>query len=219
MADQDVEGVVYTDHSGDDQRRDQQQQQTLDLNATANEATGSGNVNTDSRGVQNGQPPPWNPIQGNRQSTFDRIGPDGPTQRPFGGTGSDESQIAQELRHRMQAMELEVREMRKKNAELRSSTRNPQPRGQTPPRRRSRSKSRSPPRRTQRNQSPPQAKRTQRPQTPPGRDVITTVQATATPPREGTATDVGGPTGDTKELEIGLLPHPLTVILHSQVGF
>ncbi|MED6117680.1 hypothetical protein PIB30_112032, partial [Stylosanthes scabra] len=30
-ADQDVEGVVYTDHSGDDQRRDQQQQQTLDL--------------------------------------------------------------------------------------------------------------------------------------------------------------------------------------------
>ncbi|MED6126054.1 hypothetical protein PIB30_074687 [Stylosanthes scabra] len=51
------EGVVYTDHSGDEQRRDQQQQQTLDLNATANEATGSGNVNTDSGGIQNGQPP------------------------------------------------------------------------------------------------------------------------------------------------------------------
>ncbi|MED6126055.1 hypothetical protein PIB30_074688 [Stylosanthes scabra] len=85
MADQDVEGVVYTDHSGDDQRRDQQQQQTLDLNATTNEATGSGNVNTDSRGIQNGQPP-RNPIQGNRQSAFDHIGAGGPTQRPFGRT-------------------------------------------------------------------------------------------------------------------------------------
>ncbi|MED6176630.1 hypothetical protein PIB30_090070 [Stylosanthes scabra] len=148
------EGVVYTDHSGDDQRRNQQQQQALDLNATTNEATGSGNVNTDSGGIQNGQPPPRNPIQGNRQSAFDRIGLGGPTQWPFGGT-VDESQIAQELRHRMQAMELEVRELRKENAELRSSTRNPQPCGQTPPRRRSRSKSRSPPRRTQRPQTPP----------------------------------------------------------------
>ncbi|MED6188666.1 hypothetical protein PIB30_088013 [Stylosanthes scabra] len=57
----------------------------------ANEATGSGNANTDSGGIQNEQPPPRNPIQGNRQSAFDRIGPGGPTQRPFGGTGSDES--------------------------------------------------------------------------------------------------------------------------------
>ncbi|MED6193621.1 hypothetical protein PIB30_021273 [Stylosanthes scabra] len=57
MADQDAEGVVYTDHSGDDQHRNQQQQQTLDLNATANEATGSGNINTESGGIQNGQPP------------------------------------------------------------------------------------------------------------------------------------------------------------------
>ncbi|MED6174569.1 hypothetical protein PIB30_070276 [Stylosanthes scabra] len=130
MADQDVEGVVYTDHSGDDQRQNQQQQQALDLNATANEATGSGN------------PPPRNLTQGNRQSAFDRIGPGGPTQRPFGGTGSDESQIAQELRHRMQAMESEVWELRKESTKLRSSTRNPQPRGQTPPRRRSRSKRR-----------------------------------------------------------------------------
>ncbi|MED6196996.1 hypothetical protein PIB30_052641 [Stylosanthes scabra] len=179
MANQDVEGVVYIDHSGDDQCRDQQQQ-TLDLNTTTNEATGSGNANTDSGGMQNGQPPPRNPIQGNRQSAFDRIGPGGPTQRPFGGTRLDESQIAQELRHRMQAMELKVRELRKENAELRSSTRNPQPRGQTPPRR---------------------------------------LQTIVTPPREGTATDVGGSASDTRGLEIGLLPHPLMVTLHSQVGF
>ncbi|MED6171884.1 hypothetical protein PIB30_044981 [Stylosanthes scabra] len=102
MADQDVEGVVYTDHSGDDQR-------------------------------------------------------------------SDESQIAQELRHRMQAMESEVRELRKENAELRSSTKNPQPRAQTPPRRHFRSQSRSPPRRNQRPKSPPQAKSTQRSHTLPRR--------------------------------------------------
>ncbi|MED6197563.1 hypothetical protein PIB30_057606 [Stylosanthes scabra] len=77
--------------------RDQQhelQQQGLDLNATANKATGSGNANTDSGGVQNGQPPPHNPNHGNRQSAFDRIGPSGPTRRPFGGIGSDESHIA-----------------------------------------------------------------------------------------------------------------------------
>ncbi|MED6188635.1 hypothetical protein PIB30_087761 [Stylosanthes scabra] len=187
MANQDEEGMVYTDHSGDDQRRDQQQQEkTLDLNATANEATGSGNANTDSGGIQNGQSPPRNPVQDNRQSAFDRIGPGGPTQRPFGGTGSDESQIAQELRHRMQAMELVVWELRKENAELRSNTRNLQPRGRTPPRRRSRSKSCSPPRRTQ------------RPQTPQGEDAIIAVQTIATPPREGTATDIGEPIGDTR---------------------
>ncbi|MED6224768.1 hypothetical protein PIB30_087353 [Stylosanthes scabra] len=60
MANQDEEGVVYTDHSDDDQRRDQQrglQQQRLDLNATTNETTGSGNANRDSGGIQNGQPP------------------------------------------------------------------------------------------------------------------------------------------------------------------
>ncbi|MED6171794.1 hypothetical protein PIB30_044148 [Stylosanthes scabra] len=125
MANQDEEGVVYTDHSGDDQRRDQQQQ-TLDLNAT---------------------------------STFDRIGESGSNPQPFGKIGSDESQIAQELRHCMQAMELEVRELRKENAKLRSTTRNRQPRRRTPPRRRSRSKSRSPPRRTQRPQTPPRKRR------------------------------------------------------------
>ncbi|MED6202353.1 hypothetical protein PIB30_104522, partial [Stylosanthes scabra] len=156
-----------------------------------NEATGSGNVNTNSGGIQNGQPPPRNPTQGNRQSAFDRIGPGGPTQRPFGGTGSDESEIAQELRYRMQAMESEVRELRKENAELRSSTRNPQPRGQTRP----------------------------GGIHDPRGDDTTAVRATVTPPREGIATHDGGSTGDTKEPEIGVLPRSLTVTLHSQVGF
>ncbi|MED6145857.1 hypothetical protein PIB30_029088 [Stylosanthes scabra] len=105
----------------------------LDLNATANEATGNGNANTDSGG--------------------------GPTPRPFGGIGSNESQIAQDLRHRMQSMELEVRELRKENAELRATTRNLQSRGRTPPRRRSRSRSRSPPGRNQRPQTPPRRRR------------------------------------------------------------
>ncbi|MED6196499.1 hypothetical protein PIB30_048102 [Stylosanthes scabra] len=110
MANQDEEGVVYTDHSGDNQRRDLQceLQQTLDLNAATNEATGSGNANTDSGGIQNRQPPPHNPSHDNRQSAFDRIGPSVPTPRLFGGIGTDESQIAQELRHRMHAMELET---------------------------------------------------------------------------------------------------------------
>ncbi|MED6130133.1 hypothetical protein PIB30_115053, partial [Stylosanthes scabra] len=67
--------------------------QTLDLNATANEATGSGNVNAELEGTQNGQPPPRNPVQGNRSSAFDRIGPSDPNPRPFGGTGLDGSQI------------------------------------------------------------------------------------------------------------------------------
>ncbi|MED6213872.1 hypothetical protein PIB30_097555 [Stylosanthes scabra] len=42
MVNQDEEGVAYTDHSGDEQRRDQQperQQEELDLNATANDGT------------------------------------------------------------------------------------------------------------------------------------------------------------------------------------
>ncbi|MED6191138.1 hypothetical protein PIB30_113213, partial [Stylosanthes scabra] len=143
--------------------------QTLDLNATANEATGSGNISAELGGTQNGQPLLRNPVQGNRTSAFDRIGPSDPNPRPFGGTGLDGSQIAQELRLRMQAMESEVRELRKENAELRSSTRNPQPRARGSPRRRSRSPSRSPPRRNQQPKSPPPARRTQRPHTPPRR--------------------------------------------------
>ncbi|MED6197402.1 hypothetical protein PIB30_056155 [Stylosanthes scabra] len=219
MADQDVEGVVYTDHSGDDQHRNQQQQQALDLNATANEATGSGNINAESGGTQNGQLPPRNPTQGNRQSAFDRIGPSGPNPQPFGGTGSDESQIAQELRHRMQAMESEVRELRKENAELRSSTKDPQPRTRTLPRRRSRSQSRSPPRRNLRSKSPPQAKRTQRPHTPPRRRRHHSSSSDGDSSSGRDRHPRRGPTGDTKEPEIGMPPCPLTATLRSLVGF
>ncbi|MED6162803.1 hypothetical protein PIB30_073991 [Stylosanthes scabra] len=115
----DEEGLVYIDHSGDEQRRNPQherQQEELDLNATANEAVGSS----------------------------------GPISRPFGGIGLDESHITQELRHCMQSMELEVRELRNENAKLRTTTRNLQLRGRTPLRHRSRSQSRSPPRRNHR---------------------------------------------------------------------
>ncbi|MED6174967.1 hypothetical protein PIB30_074018, partial [Stylosanthes scabra] len=66
-------------------------------------------LNPTSGGGQNRQPPPHNPNFGSCPSAFDRIGPSSPTPRPFGGIGSDESQITQELRHRMQSMELEVR--------------------------------------------------------------------------------------------------------------
>ncbi|MED6129937.1 hypothetical protein PIB30_112928 [Stylosanthes scabra] len=148
MADQDVEGVVYSDHSGDDQ---QQQQQTLDLNATANEATGSGNINAELGGTQNGQPPPRNPVQGNRTSAFDRIGPSDPN-----------PDLSAE-----RAMESEVRELRKENAELRSSTRNPQPRARASPRRRSRSPSRSPPRRNQQRQKDSTTSHTPKEETTP----------------------------------------------------
>ncbi|MED6170512.1 hypothetical protein PIB30_031749 [Stylosanthes scabra] len=165
MVNRDKEGVVYTDHSSYEQRRNPQherQSEKLDLNATANEAVGSGNTHMDSGGVQNGQPPPHNPNSGNRTSAFDRIGPSGPTLRPFGGIKSDESHITQELRHRMQSMELEVWELRKENAELRTTTRNLQSRVSLSPRRNNRS--RSPPRRNHRSRSPP--RRNNQPRTP-----------------------------------------------------
>ncbi|MED6210578.1 hypothetical protein PIB30_065424 [Stylosanthes scabra] len=201
--------MVYTDHSGDDQHRNQQQQQALDLNATANEATGSGNINAESGGAQNGQPPPRNPTQGNRQSAFDRIGPSGPNPRTFGGTSSDESQIAQELRHRMQAMESEVRELRKENAELRSSTKDPQPQTRTSPRRQGTNDPNLLHKPRELNDLTP----------PQGGDDTTVARAKATPPREEIATHEGGPTGDTKELEIGMPPRPLTATLRSLVEF
>ncbi|MED6212568.1 hypothetical protein PIB30_084697 [Stylosanthes scabra] len=59
MVNQDEEGVVYTDHSGDEHRRVQQtelQQEALDLNAIANDITGVDEANVDSGGVQNGRP-------------------------------------------------------------------------------------------------------------------------------------------------------------------
>ncbi|MED6171080.1 hypothetical protein PIB30_037279 [Stylosanthes scabra] len=55
-------------------------------------------------------------------SAFDKLGLGGRDPNPFGGIGSDESRITQELRHRMQAMELEVRELRKENVELKNAT-------------------------------------------------------------------------------------------------
>ncbi|MED6208926.1 hypothetical protein PIB30_049698 [Stylosanthes scabra] len=147
---EDVEDVVYTDHSGDDQHQNQQQQQALDLNATANEATGSGNINAESGGTQNGQPPLG--IQPHAIDKVPSIGLDRADQTP---------DLSAEW-----AMESEVRELKKENAELQSSTKDPQPRTRTSPRRRSRSQSRSPPRRNLRSKSPPQAKRTQRSHTP-----------------------------------------------------
>ncbi|MED6185450.1 hypothetical protein PIB30_057208 [Stylosanthes scabra] len=51
MVNKDEEGVAYTDHSGDEQRRDQRpehQQEELDLNATANDGTEVDDANMDS---------------------------------------------------------------------------------------------------------------------------------------------------------------------------
>ncbi|MED6106578.1 hypothetical protein PIB30_005862 [Stylosanthes scabra] len=64
MSNQDEEGVVYTDHSSDEQRRNQhieRQPEDLDLNASANDETGIGDDNIDSGGVQNRQPQPHTP--------------------------------------------------------------------------------------------------------------------------------------------------------------
>ncbi|MED6134475.1 hypothetical protein PIB30_037442 [Stylosanthes scabra] len=192
MADQDVEGVVYTDHSGDEQRQNQQQQQALDLNATANETTGSGNINADSEGTQNGQPPPRDPIQGNRQSAFDRIGPsDG-----VGSSGIKKGERRISIQHK-----------------------EPSAPGPDPAQAAFPIPVSFPTQKEPTTQIPPQAKRTQQPHTPGGGDDTTAARATVTPPREGIATHDGGPTSDTKEPEIGLLPRPLTATLHSQVGF
>ncbi|MED6184480.1 hypothetical protein PIB30_047802 [Stylosanthes scabra] len=177
MVNRDEERVVYTNHSGDEQRRNPQherQSEELDLNATANEAVGSGNTNTDSGGVQNRQPPPHNPNSGNRPSAFDRIGPGGPTSRPFGGIGSDKSHITQELRHRMQSMELEVRKLRKENAELRTTMRNLQSQGET---------------------TDPIPRR--------GGDAIIADQMITSPPRKKIVIGVEGPIGSTKGLKAG----------------
>ncbi|MED6204267.1 hypothetical protein PIB30_007738 [Stylosanthes scabra] len=133
MVNQDEEGIPYTDHSGDEQHRNLQQAD-LDLNATANGSTRSVDRNAEAGGTQNGQPGSSGDNSGGRRSTsaFDRLGP-----KPFGEIGSDKSQIIQELRHRMQAMELQVK------GDLRSRRR-------LPPRRRSRSKSKTSPRRRER---------------------------------------------------------------------
>ncbi|MED6209871.1 hypothetical protein PIB30_058849 [Stylosanthes scabra] len=117
MANQGQEG------SGDEQRRDQQlkcQQEELDLNATANDGTGVCDGNVDSGGVQNGQPHPHptNPSGRRTPSAIDKLESGGtshnweqcqaPSPRPFKGIGSNEFNDTQELRHRMQSMELEI---------------------------------------------------------------------------------------------------------------
>ncbi|MED6194228.1 hypothetical protein PIB30_026489 [Stylosanthes scabra] len=98
---------------------------------------------------------------GGRRSTsaFDRLGPGNQEPRPFGGIGSDNNQIMQDLRHRMQAMELEVKELRKENTELKNVAQNLRARRRSPLRRPERSRSRSP---TQRRPwSPPRWRRHQ----------------------------------------------------------
>ncbi|MED6201022.1 hypothetical protein PIB30_090971, partial [Stylosanthes scabra] len=79
----------------------ERQPEKLDLNTAANDAIGIGNTNADSGGLQNGHPQPQNPNSGSRPSAFDRLSSSGPISRPFRDIGWDESQIAQELRHRM----------------------------------------------------------------------------------------------------------------------
>ncbi|MED6161143.1 hypothetical protein PIB30_057935 [Stylosanthes scabra] len=98
-------------------------------------------ANVDLGGVQNGRPHPPIANPGGRKipSAIDRIGSGGhsnnqeqhrsQTPRPFGGIGPNEFHIAQELRHHMQSMEQEVRELRKENAELRTAIQHLRSRG------------------------------------------------------------------------------------------
>ncbi|MED6191672.1 hypothetical protein PIB30_002479 [Stylosanthes scabra] len=125
MVNQDKEGIPYTDHSADEQHQNNQQNQQqvdLDLNATAN------------GGTQNGQPNSGGDNSGGRRSTsaFDRLGPGDPGPRPFGGIGSNDTQIVQDLRHRMQAMEVEVKGLRKENVELKNATKDLRSRRRSP---------------------------------------------------------------------------------------
>ncbi|MED6111847.1 hypothetical protein PIB30_056123 [Stylosanthes scabra] len=92
MVNQDEEGVVYSDHSGDERPQNQQNQQQvdLDLNSTANASQESVGRNTEAAGTQNGQPNlNSNNLEGRRStSAFDRLGPGQPALRPFGGIGT-----------------------------------------------------------------------------------------------------------------------------------
>ncbi|MED6216022.1 hypothetical protein PIB30_003667 [Stylosanthes scabra] len=99
MVNQDEEGVVYSDRSGDErqqqgQQQDQQQdqqQRNLDLNAAANGSTASRNRNVESGRTQNGQPKPHDDNSRGRRSSsaFDRLGRAGLEPNPFGGIGSE----------------------------------------------------------------------------------------------------------------------------------
>ncbi|MED6181754.1 hypothetical protein PIB30_022354 [Stylosanthes scabra] len=157
MVNQDKEGVVYSNHSGDERPQNQQNQQqvSLDLNATANANQESAGCNTETGGTQNGQTSlnGHNPEGRRSTSAFDKLGPGQPEPRPFGGIGPDDAQIIQDLRHRMQAMECDFKELQKENTELKNVAQDLKARRRSPIRRRERSKSRSPSRR--RPRSPP----------------------------------------------------------------
>ncbi|MED6108871.1 hypothetical protein PIB30_028190 [Stylosanthes scabra] len=113
MVNQDEEGVVCSDHSEDERHQNQQQNQQqagLDLNTTANGSQESAGRNAETGVTQNDQLNQSDNNPGGRRSTnaFDRLGPGHPEPKPFGGIGLDDTQIMQDLRHHMQAMELEL---------------------------------------------------------------------------------------------------------------
>ncbi|MED6109231.1 hypothetical protein PIB30_031547 [Stylosanthes scabra] len=154
MVNRDEEGAVYSDHSRDERPPNQQNQQQvdLDLNATANASQESAGRNARTGEAQNSQPNSGGDTSRGQRSTsaFDRLSPGDPDPRPFGGIGSDNTQIIQDLRHRMQAMEAEVKGLRKENVELKSATKDSRSQRRSPYRRRTRSKSKSPTRRRER---------------------------------------------------------------------
>ncbi|MED6203775.1 hypothetical protein PIB30_002539 [Stylosanthes scabra] len=126
MVNQDEEGVPYDDPSGDEQRQNPQPNpQQVDLDLNAT-------------------------VNGSQE-----LGPGNSEPRPFGGIGSNPNQIMQDLRHRMQAMEHEVKELRSENTELKNVTQGLKTRGRSPrrspPRRRERSRSHSPTKRRPRS--------------------------------------------------------------------
>ncbi|MED6217383.1 hypothetical protein PIB30_017229 [Stylosanthes scabra] len=147
----------------DERRQNQQNQQQvdLDLNATANASQESAGRNTETGGTQNCQPNPnGNNPRGRRStSAFDRLGLGQLEPLLFGGIGLDDTQIMQDLRHRMQVMEREVKELQKENTELKNVAQDLRARRRSPIRRRERSRSHSPSQR--RPRSPPRRRRRQ----------------------------------------------------------
>ncbi|MED6145337.1 hypothetical protein PIB30_024238 [Stylosanthes scabra] len=190
----------------------------LDLNATANGSTESTGQNAETGGTQNCQPKSGRDNSGGRWSTsaFDMLGPGSPGPNPFGGIGSDDTQIIQELRHRMQAMEVEVKGLRKENVELKSATKDLKSRPHSPHQRRSRSKSGTPTRRRER--TPPHERTPPRERTPTRRRC----HPSSSDNRESSRMNLGnrdeGNIIVIRRREDGREPHPLTNIPRSQTG-
>ncbi|MED6107727.1 hypothetical protein PIB30_016765 [Stylosanthes scabra] len=103
-----LEGVPYTDHSDNEQHRNQQperQQEELDLNSMTNDGTGVDNANVDLGPIQNGRPQPRvaNPVGQRIASAIDRRWFSGTSHnreqrrslssQPFREIGSDEFRI------------------------------------------------------------------------------------------------------------------------------